>query len=88
MASFVVSYRAMKTVHAKSNPKDVIHAGSKSGHGTGVIRDRDGRISSRGQKGIAQKAPVSAMPAAIAYDAEDVEEPNRIGAALCRQHAR
>ena len=78
----------MKTAPAKSNPKDVIHAGSKSGHGIVVVRDREGRISSRGQKGIAQKAPASAMPAAIAYDAEDIEEANRIGAALCRQHAR
>ena len=84
----MVSCDAMKTAPAKSNPKDVIYGGRKSGRETVVVRDRDGRILSRGAKGIVRKTPAPAVPAGIAYDAEDIEEANRIGAALCRQHAR
>ena len=39
------------------------------------VRDRDGH-------GKAGAAPT------MRYDAEDIEEANRIGAAVCRQHAR
>ena len=57
----------------------------KAGHGIDTVHNREGQLISRGAKGIAQKTLV---PAGIAYDAEDIEEANRIGAALCRQHAR
>ena len=36
---------------------------------------------------VAEEAPQE-YPAPIQYDAEDIEEANRIGAALDRQHAR
>lgn len=78
----------MKTAPVKSNPKDMIYRGRKSGHEGVTAHDREGRVIVRGAKGPAQKLAAPAVSAAIAYDAEDIEEANRIGAALCRQHAR
>ncbi len=37
---------------------------------------------------VAEDPSDGSQPAPILYDAEDIEEANRIGAALCRQHAR
>ena len=64
----------MKATVANPNPaKTATAAVQKKGHFS--ARERDGR----------GKASASSP---MRYDAEDLEEANRIGAALCRQHAR
>jgi len=60
----------------------------KAGHEGVTVHDRQGLVIVRGARCKARKLAVPAVAAAIAYDAEDIEEANRIGAALCRQHAR
>lgn len=89
MARFVVSYWEMKKVAANPTPK----AGKNSGRNAlrrgsfevvTVVRGRDTTIVRRGK---IVGGEVSA-PESMRYDAEDIEEANRIGAALCRQHAR
>ena len=78
---------AMKSAAAKSKPKGRNYTADKSGQAAGAVRDRDGGIVSRGAKGVVQKT-LAPVPAGITYDAEDIEEANRIDAALRRQHAR
>lgn len=80
-ARFVVPFRAMKTAPVKSNPKDAIFSDRKSGKESVTVRERDVRI-------ILRKRSAPITPAVIGYDAEDIAEANRIGEALCRQHAR
>jgi len=65
-----------------------------------VYRDKNGNFVSKGKAakgygGTSSHAPVevgrgglSARSAAVVYDVEDIDEANRIGAALCRQHAK
>ena len=64
----------MKATVADPNPAKTATAPARNKGGFSV-RDRNGR----------GKADASSP---LRYDAEDVEEANRIGAALCRQHAR
>lgn len=62
----------MKATVADPNPAKTATAAARNKNGH-PVRDRNGKA--RG-----------ASP--LRYDAEDIEEANRIGAALCRQHAR
>jgi len=77
----------MKSTAAKSKAKGGNDAAGKSGQVTGAVRNGDGGIGSQGAKGVALKTPAP-VPAGITYNAEDIEEANRIDAALRRQHAR
>jgi len=81
----------------KTDQKAAISIGHKSGHGIVTahdrgaritVHDREGRIVSRVAKSVAQRVETREPLAAISYDAEDIAEANRIGEALCRQHAR
>ena len=62
----------MKTAVANPTPTATAAARKKRRF---PVRDRDGRGK-----------PGASSP--LRYGAEDIEEANRIGAALCRQHAR
>jgi hypothetical protein len=70
----------VKKTSAKLAAKAGAVAGRKSGDRKGAIR--------RGEAHTTRVAEEAAQPGSIAYDAEDIEEANRFGAALCRQHAR
>ena len=59
-------------------------AGHKPGVSAGVFH-REGRLAPRGDRAVAHGVP-AVQPLLSAAD--DIVEANRIGAALCRQHAR
>ena len=78
----------MKNGPVKSAAKAGTVAGHRSGQETVTVGDCQGRIVSRDAAGVAQRLSVLAVPAGITYDAEDIEEANRMGAALRRQNGQ
>ena len=67
----------MKKVARKASaPKTVSPSGRKTGRASAVRRARTGSNGHRAKR-----------PTPISYDAEDIEEANRLDAAICRQHA-
>ena len=73
-----------KAAEIPAATKERVIAAHKPGVSAGVFH-REGRLAPRGARAVAHGVPaVKPLP----YDAADIEEANRIGAALCRQHAR
>lgn len=78
----------MKT--APASPKPTGALARKLGASKKAIGGSTAVRNARSGKPVVKKAPIKTapIPARISYDASDIEEANRIGAALCRQHAR
>src|SRR5260221_14708257 len=76
---------------AATNPAERKTLGTRTveKHRTGMNQLSDaGRVAVRRAKSATQNGRAPAPHGTIAYDAEDIEEANRIGVAVCRQHAR
>lgn len=73
-----------KAAEIPAATKERVIAGHKPGVPAGVFH-REGRPAPRGARAVAHGVPV-VQP--LPYAADDIAEANRIGAALCRQHAR
>lgn len=77
----------MKEAPAKTHSKSEAVSVRKDGGSGAVVVGRNGERQAVSCKVKAVAGGILA-PEALRYDAEDIEEANRIGAALCRQHAQ